>query len=143
MFQHFIPIPGDVAQSLESNGNKRVIATINGFSFRRGLFGSKDKERHFVLSRDLLRQMNASVGDIVHVDLISDPSPDTIDLGEEFDAVLAQDPEAAKKFNSMTTGRQRGLAHYVTSAKKIETRIKRALEIAHKLRTNTLHGDVK
>ena len=41
----------------------------------------------------------------------------------------------------MTPGRQRGLAYYITSAKTTDTRLKRALEIAHKLRTHTLYGD--
>jgi hypothetical protein len=37
---------------------------------------------------------------------------------------------------------QRSIASYVTSAKRQETRIKRALELAHKLKTYTLYGDL-
>ncbi len=143
MFQHYIPVPTDIAQALEAGGSKRVIATISGISIRRALFGSGENERFFVASLDLIRQIGASVGDVVHVDLKSDPDPHKIDLGEEFETVLELDSAAAERFNAMTTGRQRSLAHYVTSAKRIETRIKRALELAHKLRTNTLYGDEK
>ncbi len=142
MFQHYIPVPVDIAQALEATGSRRVIATINGISIRRALFGNSDGERFIVANRDLLRQIKASVGDVVNVDLISDPDPDNIDLGDEFEAVLAQDSEAANRFYGLTTGRQRGLAYYVTSAKRIDTRIKRALDIAYKLRTNTLHDDL-
>jgi hypothetical protein len=34
------------------------------------------------------------------------------------------------------------MAGYVTGAKREETRIKRALEMAYKLRTHTLYGDL-
>jgi len=143
MFQHYIPVPTDIAKILEASGTKRVIATINGFSIRRALFGSGDGERFIVTSRVFLREIKASPGDVVHVEMISDPEPDRIDLGEEFETVLAQDSDAAERFFNMTTGRQRGLAQYITSAKRVETRIKRALEIALKLRTDTLHEDLK
>jgi uncharacterized protein YdeI (YjbR/CyaY-like superfamily) len=55
---------------------------------------------------------------------------------------LEQDEEAAARFYAMTRGRQRSLASYVTSAKREETRVKRAVELAHKLRTRTLYGDL-
>lgn len=141
MFQHYIPVPHDIVAVLEATGSKRVIATICDVTVRRAILGRRDGERFIVVSRDLLRQFKCEAGDILHVNLRSDPDPNKIDLGEEFETVLEQDPEAAERFFGMTTGKQRSLAHYTTSAKRVETRIKRALELAYKLRTFTLHGD--
>ena len=69
-----------------------------------------------------------------------DPTPQAVELGEELTEVLAQEPEAAARFYAMTPGRQRSLAHYVLSAKRVDTRIKRALELAYKIKTNTLNS---
>jgi len=141
MRQHYVPIPTDIAESLESSGTRRVIATINGLSTRRAICTNKNGERYIFVSLDMLRQIKTVLEDIVLIDLITDPDPDRIDLGEEFEAVLEQDDEASERFFGMTIGKQRSLAHYVTSAKRNETRIKRALDLAYKLRTYTLAGD--
>ena len=141
--QHYVPVPADIAEALDSAGTRRVLATINGHTFRRGLLSSKEGGRFIFVSLEMLKQIGAMLDDIVLVDLVTDPDPDRIDLGEEFEAVLAQDPEAGERFFSMTPGKQRGLAYYVNSGKRVETRIKRALEIARKLRTYTLYGDTR
>jgi hypothetical protein len=39
----------------------------------------------------------------------------------------------------MTVGMQRSLAHYVSSVKNTDSRIKRALELAYKMKTETLY----
>lgn len=141
--QHYLPVPPDVAEHYTQGPTRRILATFNGQTFRRAIQNSRDGEYFVLLSRDLLRQIGADYGDTVIVHLVEDPDPDDIELGEEFEAVLDQDEAAAARFYGMTPGRQRSLAYYVTSAKRTETRVKRALELAHKLRTYTLHGDTK
>jgi hypothetical protein len=39
----------------------------------------------------------------------------------------------------MTVGMQRSLAYYVSSVKNTDSRIKRALELAYKMKTETLY----
>ena len=118
-----------------------MITTLNGYRISRGIQGRKDGERYLMLGRAILREMGADYGDMVTVSLEPDPEPDRIELGEEFKAALDQDPEAADRFFSFPPSRQRGLAYYVNTAKRVETRISRALEVAKKLRTYTLYGD--
>lgn len=140
--QHYIPVPPEIADELLAASGRRVIAVLNGHAARRAIQSSGDGERFLLLGIPLLRDIGARFGDTVTVTLRSDPEPDRIDLGEEFEAVLEQDEEAAARFYAMTPGRQRSLAYYVTSAKRSETRISRALELAKKLRTHTLYGDL-
>jgi hypothetical protein len=114
---------------------------MNGHTLRRAIQGKRDEERMLILGRSVLKKIGVKYGDIVTVHLRPDPDPDHVELGEELIAVLNQDPEAADRFYSFTSGKQRSLALYVSQAKRSETRIKRALELAEKIRTNTLYGD--
>ena len=141
--QHFIPVPAEMAEVLLEAGTRRVIASLNDREYRRAIQNSKDGEYFIQLGLPILKAIDAQYGDEIRVGLMSDPDPDAVDLGEEFTEVLEMDEEAAARFFSFSPGKQRGLALHVNSARRSETRIKRALEIAHKLRTYTLYGDKK
>ncbi|MDZ4701456.1 MAG: YdeI/OmpD-associated family protein [Rhodothermales bacterium] len=138
---HYLLIPPEIADGYRSAGVKRVIATLNGRPFNRAILGNADGERFLVVGLPILRDIKARPGDIVMIELMPDPEPDRIELGIEFTEVLELDDEAAERFYSFTPGRQRSMAYYVTSARREETRIKRSLDLAHKLRTRTLYGD--
>jgi len=140
MRQHYLPLPADVDDAFRAAKARRVIATLNGHTVRRAIVNRKTSGRHLVLSRDLMRQLDVAYGELVEVELVADPAPDHVDLGELVEA-LAADPEAKARFDTFTPGKQRSLAHYVTSAKRPETREARAEELATKLRTYTLYGD--
>lgn len=100
-----------------------------------------DGSRMLVLGLQLLKDVGAVSGDSISVRIEPDPDPEYVEMCEEFVEVLEQDTAAATRFYSMTRGMQRSLALYVNTAKRSETRIKRSLELAMKLRTNTLSGD--
>lgn len=141
MRHHALPVPDAVTQALEASGHKRVIAAFCGKTYKRALQGRKDAEKVLVLSRPMMRETGLRMGDGVDIDIWSDPQPDSVDIPEAFLEVLDQDPDAAKRFYSFTIGMQRSLVHYVASAKRIDTQIKRSLELAEKIRTRTLNSD--
>ena len=141
MKMHYLPIPSEMASVLKDRNIRRVIGTLNGVQVNRGIMGSKDGDCYLILGRSLLRDIGVILGDTIEAELEEDPNPNQVEIGEEFEAVLEDDQPAAHRFYNMTPGKQRSLAHYVTSAKRVETRIKRALELAYKLRTYTLYGD--
>lgn len=138
---HHIPISTEMADAFRGQGIRRLIATLNGVPIRRALMNTAEGEFYLIVGLTTMREIGAVLGDLVTVDLEADPDPDRIDLGPAFKAALDADGEAATRFFAMTPGRQRSLASYVTSAKREETQIKRALELTHKLRTHTLYGD--
>ena len=141
--QHYTPVPTDIAEAVIKTGSRRVIVAINGTSIRRAVQNNKHGEFFLLLGQAFLKDIGVVFGDVLTLSLKSDPDPDYVELGEEFTEVLEMDEEAAARFFSFTPGKQRGLATHVNGAKKAETRIKRALEIAHKLKTYTLYGDKK
>ena len=137
---HYLPLPPAVDEALRAEGARRVVATLNGLAVRRGIQSRTASGRHLALSRDLMRQLGVAYGDLVEVEVHADPDPGHVELGE-LAAALAADPEAQARFGTFTPGKQRSLAHYVTSAKRPGTRESRAAELARKIRTHTLHGD--
>ena len=138
---HYLPLPDEVVDALDRAGVRRVVVELNGFRIRRAVMNSVEVGRHVVAGRTILRDAGARLGDMVHVALWADPDPDAVEVPEELEAALAQDPGAAARFDSFTPGMRRSIVLYVTQAKRTETRIKRALELAYKMRTYTLHGD--
>ncbi|MCH6256262.1 YdeI/OmpD-associated family protein [Puniceicoccaceae bacterium K14] len=143
MQPHGIPIPNEIATSLREAKTQRLIVQINGYEIRRGLQGSKTNGSHIVIGLSLLKKIGQSLDHSVSVIIKPDPEPNQIDLCDELLIALEQDNEANERWKSLTLGKQRGLAYHVSSAKREETRIKRALDIAQKLRTRSLHSDTQ
>lgn len=136
---HIVPLPAEVEDALA--GVRIVVGTLNGVLFRRAVHGRGDGRPHLRFGRKALGEAKAAYGDTVEVELWASPDPDAVHLPPELTAALEQDPEAAARFDTFTPGRRRSLGIYVEEAKRPETRIKRALELAHKIRTHTLYGD--
>ncbi len=140
LVKHYIPVPEEIASAIVSTGNRRVVISMNGVSFDRSIQGYKQGEPHVLIGKTHLKEAGITRGDNVIVSL-QPADPDHVELCEEFVEVLAQDAGARERFDKMTRGRQRSLAIYVNTPKRSETRIKRSLEMAMKLRTRTLYGD--
>jgi uncharacterized protein YdeI (YjbR/CyaY-like superfamily) len=99
----------------------------------------KSGERYFAVSNALRKAAKIGVGDPVKVDFhLVDPN--IVELPEELEVVIAQDPDAEKVWNTFTPGMQRSLAHYVITAKSVDVRIKRALELMFKIKTGGLYS---
>ena len=141
MKYHFMPVPTEIAEQLMEGGTRRVLATINGVEENRAIHNSKDGEFFLILGIPVLKRIGVKLGDVVVASLISDPNPDEIDIPSELKEALQMDEIAKKRYFSMTPGMQRSLTTYVTGVKRPASRIKRAMELAYKLSSYTLHGD--
>jgi len=139
---HYIPVPPDVAKTLMQRGTRRVILIVNGRETKRALFSNKDGEFHLVVGLTVLRDLGIRPDDVIIATLRSDPDPNTVDIPPEFEEALEHDAAASKRFATFSPGKKRSVASYITQAKREETRMKRAYEIAHKLSSYTLHGDI-
>ena len=66
-------------------------------------------------------------------------------IAEELTEALSQDTDAQARWDTFTPGKKRSINHYINhyidSAKRPETRAKRAVEMTKKIRTHTLHRD--
>ncbi|MEM9160053.1 MAG: YdeI/OmpD-associated family protein [Verrucomicrobiota bacterium] len=138
---HAVPVPDEVAEVFWDSGTRRLLVRINGYEMRRGLQGSREFGSHLVVGLSLLKEVGVGLGDVVRVEMEADPNPDEVDVCDELLIALEQDEVARERWGELTPGKKRGLAYHVGSAKREETRIKRALDVAEKLRTRTLYGD--
>lgn len=139
-------IPADIAEQFLEAGEskKRVIITFpNGSSFHRAIQRSKNGYYYIGLGKNTLREAKAEVGTEITVSLTLDTSEFGMAFPEEFQEVLLQDEAGNKQFLALNPGRKRSLLYYIDSAKTLETRIKRSLNIVHKLKTDTLYGGAK
>ena len=140
---HVVPVPAEIAEDYIAAGHRRVLISLNGAEVRRYLFQAANGQHGVMIGKSVIRQLGLSMHEPLVVELRPDPDPEALDLCEELLAVLEQDKEATTGFYALTLGGQRNVAFFVNSAKRSPTRIKRALEMARKLRTNTLYGDRK
>lgn len=143
MRYHALPVPSDVAASFKKAGISRLIATVNGHTYRRALQNHADGDSFIILGRELLKECGLKRGSTATVTLTPDPEPEALDIPDCFTLVLEQDDAARTRWHTFPLGRQRSLLHYITSAKQEATRIKRSWELAEKIRTHSLYGDRK
>ncbi len=143
MNYHAVPVPDPVSDQLRDSKVTRLLATVNGVTLRRAIQGPHDGGRFLIIGRPTLKELGLKYGDVVAMELEPDPDPDFIDIPMEFEIALEQDVDAKARWDTFTRGKQRSLVHFVSSAKRSDTRIKRSLELAEKIRTYTLYGDKK
>lgn len=141
MRHHALSVPAAIGVGFREAGIRRLILRIGRQEYRRALQRRRDGRWHLVLGQDIMREIGLEIGERIEITLLADPEPDLVETGPEFAEVLAQDPEAKARWDSFPVGKQRSLALYVTTAKRSDTRLRRALELAEKIRTRSLHGD--
>ena len=96
-----------------------------------------------IISRSTIKTTGISFRTNAVMEFRPDPAPHQLDLPEELRLALDQDDAARERWATFTLGRQRSLVSYITSAKTEATRIKRAVELATRIRMHTLYGDLQ
>ncbi len=140
MRRHVVFLPGDVVEALGIAGITRLQGTVNGAPFRLAAL-SDGHGRYFLHMGQLLRrEAGVKPHQQVTVAVELDPNPDFVDIPEEMEIALDQDPEAAAIFKDYTPGFKRSIMHYIISAKREETRIKRALDLCDKMKNNGFYS---
>lgn len=133
-----VTIPSEIISELPESGRLRTLGKMNGAEFSLAIQGRKNGNGFFMVGSALRRAAKITTGDPVEIEF-SLTDPDFLELPEELKEVMEQDEEAGKIFFGMTVGMQRSLAYYVSSVKNTDSRIKRALELAYKMKTETLY----
>lgn len=140
---HILPVPDDAAAAWKKAKVRRLVGTINGRAVKRALQSHADGGSFLIVGRALMKECGVGAKTPAVLQFRPDPAPDALDLPEEFLLVLDQDDAARARWETFKPGRQRSLAYYVSSAKTEPTRIKRSLELARKIRTHSLYGDLQ
>lgn len=128
-------IPAWAVDSITSGKSTRVICEINGFSFPCAFRPQKGGVNYMIsLSLQKMKKTKVTDGMKVLVKITPDVSEYGYPMSEEFAEFLDQDPELKRMFDSLPVSYQRGWLYYIGEAKSVDTRIKRCLLIAERVR---------
>jgi len=133
-------LPYEIVTQLPEKGRLRVAGFLNNkIPFNLAILNLKEGPKYLTVGSILRREAKIKEGDLVQVSFhLVDPN--LLELPEELEIALAQDEDAQRVFDTFTVGYKRSLAHYITSTKNIDVRIKRALELLEKAKTGTLNA---
>jgi hypothetical protein len=137
---HVIPVPGEIGDQLPADCN-RMLVEIGGRELRRSLQARKTGQPYLLMGKTHLDALELQLGDSLSARIAPDPEPDHLEIAEELLEALRQDPEAKERWDEFTVGFKRSLNLYVDTAKRLDTRARRAAELVEKIRTRTLHND--
>lgn len=135
---YFIRFPYNVLEEFGTRSSVRVIVNVNGIELDRALIPDGNGEHYLILSSAIRKKVGAVLGEELHVELFRNPDPDTLHLPAELEAVFEIEPMAKERFETrLTIGTRRGICHWISSARREETRTKRALEMMNRLLSDT------
>lgn len=130
-----LAIPAEIVSALRtqpSRGPIRVIATLNGHTFRAAVM-PKTGAGYVMMTGPVRAGGGVEVGDTITLELV----PDTDPLGPipaELEEAKKLDRAGARLFANLTPGRQRGLAALVARQRHPEARAMKALAVLDGLR---------
>jgi hypothetical protein len=135
--EHGIFLPSELVAQLPAK-RLRVKGTINGVAFALAIQYRKSGDRFFMINKKLVKEASLKLGSKAQVNFRL-VDPDLVEVPEELEAVLEQDELASSVWATFPNGLRRSLIHYVTSAKSIDVRIKRSLELMEKAKLGLLY----
>ncbi len=137
---YYLTVPAEVAREFTSGRPVRIVCLLNGTFERHGALRSKGEGSFFIgFGKEVVKEAELSLGVEVHARIWRDNDDYGLELPAELHEVFELDPEAKSAWSTFTPGRQRSWLIYMRDAKSEQTRIKRAFEIAEKLKTNTFY----
>ncbi|KAB2917563.1 MAG: DUF1905 domain-containing protein [Bacteroidetes bacterium] len=138
VYMHYILIvPDEIIERINKQGRIRTKGTMNGSPFALAIQNLKTGERYFSVSAPMRRAAKIQLSVPVQTEFIL-VDENELDIPEELIAVLDEDPEGKAAFDKLTTGSKRGLIHYITSVKNVDSRIKRAMQLVEKAKMGLL-----
>ncbi len=129
-------IPQDIADAMLGDNNMlRVIVHFdNSVKVHRALKRNKNGETFISLGKSTLKDAKVEPGTELPLVLEVDRTEFGFEMPEEFAEVMNQDPEGEKAFLELKPGMKRNFLHFIVSAKTVDTRIKRSLQIMENLK---------
>lgn len=111
----------------------KVKGSIDGFPIDKTILASYGKEGYVLPVRNEIRkQIKKDEGDKVKVILFNDDSK--LDIPEEFEVCLSDEPKAQKFFYELSGSEQRMYVLWISSAKRTETKSERIAKSINRLK---------
>ena len=119
-----IEVPPGVVEALGGGGRPKVVATVNGYTYRNSV--SPMGGRHMLsVSADVREKAGVAAGDTVEVTLELDTAPRELEVPADFAAALDAEPEARRFFDGLSYSNRQWHVLQIEGAKTDETRQRR------------------
>ena len=127
-----LPIPTEIATTLEAEGAKRVEGEINDHPVNLALTKAPVIEGLFLWAgKSFLDEVGITPGEMLDVRLRK-ADESIVEIDDDIVLALRQ-AEATDRWAALTPGKQRGLLHGIKTAKRADTRIKRIAKMIEAL----------
>lgn len=134
MVHHLIGIPDEVAAKfVVKKAAPRIFCSVNSNPEFPCALNLRHGRYVIIASKQLINKNKLRLDIPFEISIRHDPD-NGLGRPEELNEVLEQDPAALNAYDALNDGHKRGYIYYVNQAKSIESRIKRALEIAEKIK---------
>ncbi len=130
---YYILFPYSVEKEFGVKIAVRVKGTLNNIPIDRALKPMGDGTHYIIVNTELRRQAGIRLGNEVTITLKRNQEPDELVIPEELQEVLDMEPRARETFGLQLPSTQRGMAYWISSAKRPETRAQRAAELLRRL----------
>ena len=121
-----IEVPFSVRDVFGTGGQVRVVATFDGRPYRGSLAPMGGGVHILGVRKDIRDAIGKGVGDTIAVTIEGDTQTRAVDIPPELVSALRANPEARARFESLSYTHRREYAEWVGSAKKQETKDRRA-----------------
>ena len=117
-------VPDEIVAGLDGGGRPKVVATVNGYTFRSSIARMGGD---YWLGVSVERRAAAGVegGQVLDVDVELDTAPRAVEVPGDLRAALDAEPALRDFWDTVSYSNQRWHAEQLTSAKSAETRARR------------------
>ena len=132
----YMIVPDEVAIRFVSGRKpERVRCRLNdSVDFQCAIRPMSDGRFYINLATGIRQKAKIKLGDNLTALVVKDDSEYGRDMPEELTVLLEQDREGNQLFQQLPGSHQRGIIHYVASAKSVQVRIDRALKMINRLK---------
>ena len=130
----YVEFPYNMQETFGARGWVKVKAVFDGKVEYRGSLAKMGKECHWLgLTQDVRKKLGKSFGDTVHVELVKDIEERVVVVPEKAAALLDENPEAKKFYESLSYTNRKEYIRWIETAKREETRNNRLVLFIEKL----------
>jgi hypothetical protein len=141
----YILIPAEVAEQLNPGSRKgfRVKGRLDKLLVSAlALLPMGGGDFIIPLNGKMRKKLGKGKGDKIQLEMALDDNPDPVPMPEDFEACLADEPDAKTFFYQMPRSHQRYYIKWINSAKTEQTRVKRITQAVIGLAQKHLYGEM-
>lgn len=136
----FAGFPYKVREEFATGGPVRINCWIDGVHKTGSLVPVGNGEHVIHFRKEVLKKIGKAEGDTVHLVVEQNLSPRVVNIPDDFQWLLHDDPELNKQFQKLSVSYKEAIINYINEAKRPETRAKRIEMFIGRIKTGFSPG---